>query len=220
MGVDLLPICGIFVCMDKPELMDMWILKHPSVTDPSLPDCVCFERYAEVGTLGVHSYEFRVCQYSSAQPYAYDEVPTDGIFHKPVNMWRGDVEAARNIWEMFMADGWKPVDTYTPEGCAKGGMHFSACKYREAVSTMYSRDHWSGAYPDPEVRSDLARDFYLVCRYPDGIESFHPVTRMPRIPHIASRQRRAAQRRSRRVRFTVQVPAANTSQTDNYALGA
>jgi len=207
--------------MDKPELVDMWILKHPSVTDPSLPDCVCFERYAEVGTLGVRSYEFRVCQYSSVQPYAYDEVPSDGIFHKPVNLWRGDVDAARNIWEMFMADGWKPVDAYSPEGCVKGGMHFSACKYREAVSTMYSRDHWSGAYPDPEERSDLARDFYLVSRYPYGIESFHPVTRMPRIPRIsASRQQRAAQRRSRRVRFTVQVPAANTSQTDNYALGA
>jgi hypothetical protein len=193
----------------------MWVLMHTGLRnslDASLPDCVCFERYHEVHG-GAHTYTFRVCQYSSRHDYSHSP-PSSGIYHKPVNLWRGEVASSRSIWEMFVSDGWTPVDTATPEGCTLAGMHFHACKYRDAISTMNSQNHWSGAYADAHMRSDLAGDFYLVSKYPYGISTRHPVTQMPRIPNG---------RRSRRSMFqtnSIPVHVQNTSQTDNYALGA
>jgi len=227
-SIDFLSVCGIFVCMNNPELLDMWLLKHPKVQATTLPDCVCFERLVEVGTLGAPSLnpDFKVCQYSSlASVDGYDDVPyKGGVYLLPVNLWRGDAVGARSIWEMFIADGWEVVDTATPDGCKAASLYFAACAYREALTT-HSVGDFTGAFPDHRdhiqyaAGSDTVGEFYLVSKYPNGIHSYNPVTRMPRRPKS---------RRSSRTKFTVNVPASvvqnqtvsNYIDYDNYALGA
>lgn len=213
--------------MNNPELLDMWLLKHPEV-QPTTPDCVCFERLVKIVGLGAPALgaDFKVCQYSSLTSHGYDRVPyKGGVYLLPVNLWRGDTVGARSIWEMFIADGWEVVDPATPDGCKAASLYFAACAYREALTT-HSVGDFTGAFPDPALRSDTAGEFYLVSKYPNGIHSYNPVTRMPRLPKS---------RRSSRTKFTVNVPASIASvvqnQTvsnymeldnyfDNYALGA
>jgi hypothetical protein len=224
-SIDFLSICAIFVCMNNPELLGMWLLKHPKVQATALPDCVCFERLVKIVGLGapVLGADFKVCQYSSlASVDGYNHVPyKGGAYLLPVNLWRGDTVGARSIWEMFIADGWQVVDAATPDGCKAASLYFSACAYREALTT-HSVGDFTGAFPDPALRSDTAGEFYLVSKYPNGIQSYNPVTRMPRRPKS---------RRSSRTKFTVNVPAniasvvqnqtvSNYIDNDNYALGA
>lgn len=220
--------------MNNPELLDMWMLKHPKVQATTLPDCVCFERLVEVGTLGAPSLnpDFKVCQYSSlASVDGYDHVPyKGGVYLLPVNLWRGDTVGARSIWEMFIADGWQVVDTATPDGCKAASLYFAACAYREALTT-HSVGDFTGAFPDHiqyAAGSDTVGEFYLISKYPNGIHSYNPVTRMPRRPKS---------RRTTRTKFTVNVPASMPASmpasivqkytetdkyfdNDNYALGA
>jgi len=223
-SIDFLSVCGIFVCMNNLGLLDMWLLKHPKVQATTLPDCVCFERLVKVETLGVPLLrsDFKVCQYSSLASDGYDHVPyKGGVYLLPVNLWRGDTVGARSIWEMFIADGWEVVDTATPDGCKAASLYFAACAYREALTT-HSVGGFSGAFPDPALQSDTAGEFYLVSKYPNGIHSYNPVTRMPRRPN----SRRTT--RTTRTKFTVNVPASmvqnqtvsNYIDYDNYALGA
>lgn len=213
--------------METIKLVDMWILKNRTV-DPTLPNCVCFERYPEVFG-GAHTYTFRVCQYSSTPKRSYDEVPFESDFVSPVCVWHGNPDEARNIWGMFVSDGgWELIDAATPDGCAMAVQHLSACKYRDAISTVISDDKWSGAYAESGNRSDLASEFFLPSKYPNGIESYHPVTRMPRMAvkrsmRYNSNFRSNKNRRTRRSMFqtnSIPVHVQNTSQTDNYALGA
>ena len=192
--------------MDTPELVDMWLLRHPEIHDAGLPDCVCFERHEQAGTLGVTEHGFKVCQYSSRHVYDHTNPPSSGIYSAPVHLVRCGTHLSRNLWDDFIRDGWIPVDTATPEGCRLAAEHFRACKYRDAVSNMYSWNHFTGGYPDHEGRSDMPSEFFLVSAHPNGIDSYHPVTRMPRLSRL--------KRRSSRRMYT------NPPPNSNYAMEA
>ena len=169
--------------MDKPELVDMWLLRHPKINDPSLPDCVCFERTV--------TNRFVVCQYSSRQFYDYANPPSNGIYSLPVHLVRCDTTVSRDLWDGFISDGWIPMGTVTPETperCETVLNYLRACKYRDVVSNMFSWDHFTCGYPDYAGQSDLPSEFFRVSEHPNGIDSYHPVTRMPRLSRIQKRK--------------------------------
>jgi hypothetical protein len=194
-------------------LADQWILVHEGI-EPSLPNCL--------SVIKDPSGMFVFVQYSDLFEY-------DGIFEHngsnqvtylpPVCVYRCGIITARELWDAFIADGWKPVDAANPSGCDSACKAYRAIQYRLTNNTS---GHFSGLYLGDFPHSDPKCALFFVNDY-GGIISvedlrLHPVTGMPRNP-------RADRQNTRRSYRTVLKNSTTTknyypNSLDNYALGA
>jgi hypothetical protein len=199
-------ICG----MNHSDLLlaDQWILVREGI-EPSLPNCL-----SVIKTLDM----FVFVQYSDL--FEYDG-NSQSNYLPPVCVHRCWITTARELWDAFIADGWKPVDADNPSGCDSACKAYRAIEYRHTLTNKTS-GHFSGLYLGEFPHSDPKSALFFVDDY-GGIISvenlrLHPVTGMPRNP-AADRQNT---RRSYRTVIKNSTITKNyyPNSFDNYALGA
>ena len=199
-------ICG----MNHSDLLlaDQWILVREGI-EPSLPNCLSVIKTQDI---------FVFVQYSDL--FEYDG-NSQTNYLPPVCVHRCGIITARELWDAFIADGWKPVDADNPSGCDSACKAYRAIEYRHTLTNKTS-GHFSGLYLGDFPHSDPKCALFFVNDY-GGIISvedlrLHPVTGMPRNP-------RADRQNTRRSYRTVLKNSTVTknyypNSFDNYALGA
>lgn len=199
--------------MNRSDLLlaDQWILVREGI-QPSLPNCLSVIKTPDM---------FVFVQYSDL--FEYDG-NSQSNYLPPVCVHRCGIITARQLWDAFIADGWKPVDADNPDGCDSACKAYRAIEYRHTLTNKTS-GHFSGLYLGDFPHSDPKSALFFVDDY-GGIISvenlrLHPVTGMPRNPAADRQNRRRSRRRSYRTALSKNhYPPNPLDKHDNYALEA